>query len=271
MTHTYDHCSVTNNTTITPFLHQQKASDSIEIMAAAASSAAVIGSTGLVGSNILSTLLETAVLKPIHTISRRAPKAASPNLNAIIETDSATWAQSLSTIAPTPLAVFSALGTTRALAGGIENQWKIDHDLNIELAKAAKAAGVETFVFISSAGTRGFLSSFSPYSKMKIGVEDTVKDLDFEHGIILRPGMILGERGEGRAVERVAQNAVRALNGVGLQDALGQEALVIGRAAVRAAQLVQEGKAPSKFWVLEASDILRLGRTEWTDATPAQQ
>jgi len=49
----------------------------------------------------------------------------------------------------------------------------------------------------------------------------------------------------------------------GWQDALGQESVVIGRAAVAAAQLAVEGKAPAKVWVLEASDILRLGRDEW--------
>lgn len=51
---------------------------------------------------------------------------------------------------------------------------------------------MKTYVFVSNAGIRGFLSSYVSYSKMKIGVEDAIKKLDFEHVIILRPGMILG-------------------------------------------------------------------------------
>ena len=98
-----------------------------------------------------------------------------------------------------PSVVFNAVGTTRATAGGLQNQWKIDHDLCIEIAKAAKSAGVKTFVFISSGGTRGLLSGYVPYSKMKVGVEDAIKQLDFEHAIILRPGMILGERATPKA------------------------------------------------------------------------
>jgi hypothetical protein len=47
--------------------------------------------------------------------------------------------------------------------------------------------------------------------------------------------------------------------------ALGQDQTIIGRAAVVAAQTAEEGKAPSKYWILEASDILRLGRDEWKD------
>lgn len=229
------------------------------------SSAAVIGSTGLVGSNILSTLLATEAYKPVHTITRRAPKAASPSLNAIVDTDTSKWSAALAALSPLPSTVFSALGTTRAAAGGLANQWKIDHDLNVDLAHAAKAAGVKTFVFVSSAGTRGFPSRFAPYSKMKNGVEDSVKELGFEQAVILKPGIILGERETGRAAEGIAQTLVHGLGklGQGVQDAVGQDAEVIARAGVRAVQLADEGKAPSKYWVVEAADIIRLGRTEW--------
>ena len=45
--------------------------------------------------------------------------------------------------------------------------------------------------------------------------------------------------------------------------AFAQDAEVIARAAVHAAKIAEEGKAPQKYWVLEQSDIVRLGRTEW--------
>ncbi|KAF5021057.1 hypothetical protein F66182_6890 [Fusarium sp. NRRL 66182] len=232
------------------------------------SSAAVIGSTGLVGSNILSTLLSAEMYSTVQTITRRAPKATSPLLNATIEADTTKWADILSGLAPKPSVVYSALGTTRAAAGGLANQWKIDHDLNVELAKASKAAGVSTFVFISSAGTRSFPSSASPYCKMKNGVEDAVKELDFEHAVIVKPGLILGQRETSRALEGIAMGAVNGLGRIsaGIRDSIGQDAHVIAKAAVRAAQLASEGKAPSKYWVVEASDIIRLGRTEWPGA-----
>lgn len=241
-------------------------------MSAPTSSAAIIGSTGLVGSFILNNVIAGDIYKPIHTITRRAPKATSANLNAVVDTDTTKWAAALSGLSPVPSTVFSALGTTRAAAGGIDNQWKIDHDLNIELAKAAKAAGSKTFVFISSAGTRSMLSSMAPYSKMKNGVEDAVKEMGFDHAVILKPGMILGEREQSRAAEGIAQTLVRSLGkiGAGLRDSVGQEAEVIARAAIKAAQMVDEGKAPSKYWVVEAGDIIKLGRTEW-DSKPEEK
>ncbi|KAI0888052.1 NAD(P)-binding protein [Annulohypoxylon maeteangense] len=229
-----------------------------------ASTAAVIGSTGLTGSHILSTLLGLDAFKTIRTISRRAPAAESPKLTATVEPDTTKWASSLFSSAPPPSVVFSSLGTTRAQAGGIANQWKIDHDLNVELIKAAHNAGVKTFVFVSSAGTRGFLSGYLPYSKMKIGVEDAIKD-SFAQAIILRPGLIMGQREVEHAAGPLLNTLVRGLGKIsqGAQDAFGQESEVIARAAVRAAVLAAEGKAPSKYWVLEQADIVKLGRDEY--------
>ncbi|KPM36123.1 hypothetical protein AK830_g10445 [Neonectria ditissima] len=231
----------------------------------ATSSAAVIGSTGLVGSSILSTLLALDTYNTVNTITRRAPKAASARLNALVDTDTTKWAVALADLKPTPATVFSALGTTAAAAGGIANQWKIDHDLNVELAKAAKAAGTRSYVFVSSGGTRSWFASRSPYARMKNGVEDAIKELDFEHAIILKPGLIMGQREESRAAEGFAQTAVNLLGSVsaGLKNKLGQESEVIAKAAVRAAQLADEGKAPSKYWIITADEIIKLGQTEW--------
>lgn len=184
--------------------------------------AAIFGSTGAVGSKILETLLAINQYPSVKTISRRAPKAESPKLEAIVEADTSKWGSALSSLDPKPTIVFNAVGTTRAAAGGIQNQWKIDHDLVIENAKAAKEAGVKTFVFISASGTRGLLSGFVPYSKMKVGVEDAIRALDFEQAIILRPGLILGEREVPKA--KLVEDIGGSLNKISqwLQDKVGR-------------------------------------------------
>lgn len=225
--------------------------------------AAVFGCTGAVGSKILDTVLALDAFTFIKTISRRAPKNESRKLEAIVETDTTKWSPLISTFKPLPTVVFNAIGTTKAAAGGIDNQWKIDHDLCIENAKAAKAAGVKTYVFISSAGTRSFVASYVPYSKMKVGVEDAIKELDFEQAIILRPGAILGDREKPKAP--LFESLMGNLNKVsqGLQDKMGQDQVHIGRAAVAAARAAEEGKAPSKYWTVEGAEILKLGRDEW--------
>ncbi|KAL6926753.1 hypothetical protein ACO0SA_004859 [Hanseniaspora valbyensis] len=87
---------------------------------------------------------------------------------------------------------FSGLGTTRADAGGLENQKKIDLDLNYELAKAAKEKGFKTCVLVSSGGANA--DSMLPYLKMKGELEEKLKALNFDNLIILRPGALLGDR-----------------------------------------------------------------------------
>ncbi len=187
--------------------------------------AAVFGCTGAVGSQILATLLAIDAFSSVKTVSRRLPNAQSPKLQALEEGDISKWGGMISSLSPKPSVVFNAVGTTRATAGGIQNQWKIDHDLCIENAKAAKEAGVKTYVFISSGGTRGFLSIYVPYSKMKVGVEDTIKELDFEHAIILRPGMILGrEKPKNAFLENIFANLNKL--GQGVQDKVGMTNLI---------------------------------------------
>ncbi|RYP89898.1 hypothetical protein DL770_003991 [Monosporascus sp. CRB-9-2] len=222
-----------------------------------ASTAVLFGSTGLLGHQILLTLLTLDTYQAVHTISRRPPKTESPKLSAQIEADAAKWAPVLSSLSPTPSIVISSLGTTRVQAGGVANQWKIDHDLNIELARIAHAAGVKTYLFVSSAGTRGLLGGYAPYSRMKQGVEDAIRDIGFEQTIIMRPGAILGKREVEHPGGPLLNTAIRSLGRIsqGWQDGLGQDADVIGRAAVHAATLAQQGKAPSKYWVVGQADV----------------
>lgn len=227
--------------------------------------AAVFGCTGAVGSQILGTLIGSDAFTSVKTVSRRLPKLQSAKLEAVVEADTSKWGSMMAKLDPKPTAVFNAVGTTRAAAGGLQEQWKIDHDLCVENAKAAKAAGASTYVFVSSAGTRGLLSIHVPYSKMKVGVEDAVKALDFDHAIVLRPGMIIGDRETPKSpfLESLIGNLHRI--SPSLQDMIGQDQTIIGRAAVAAARLAHQGKAPSKYWVLEQADIVKYGRDEWRD------
>ncbi|KAM6477507.1 major facilitator superfamily domain-containing protein [Trichoderma sp. SZMC 28011] len=219
-----------------------------------------------VGSQILATLLSSATCTSVTTISRRAPPTQDPKLQSIIETDTTEWGPLIATLSLVPSVVFNAVGTTIGSAGSVAAQWAIDHDLCVENAKAAKAAGIKTYVYCSSAGTSGALSPFAltPYAKMKRGVEKHIKELDFENAIILRPGMILGrESPKNKWLEDIFHGMKKL--GQGFQDKWAQDQTIIGRAAVAAVRVVEEGKAPAKFWVLEQSDIVRLGRDEWKE------
>ncbi|KAL4813572.1 protein fmp52, mitochondrial [Aspergillus spinulosporus] len=228
---------------------------------------ALIGCTGMVGAHILTNLIGNPAVTRIDTISRRTPQAASSapqaKLTTIVSTDTSKWASELSSLTPTPSIFISALGTTRAAAGSFENQYKLDHDLNLEMAKAARDAGTKVYVLISSSGA-DVKSNFA-YTRMKGEIEEGVKALGFERTVILRPGLIAGQREESRPAEAVARFFAGALGKVhsSLKDGWAQEADVIGKAAVNAGLKALNGEVPAgseKVWYLYGSDIIRHGK-----------
>jgi uncharacterized protein YbjT (DUF2867 family) len=136
--------------------------------------------------------------------------------------------------------------------------------LNLELAKAAKDSGVETYVLISSRGANA--TSMIPYTKMKGQLEEAVKKLGFKHCVILQPGLIVGGREDSRPPEfmmRTLANAMGAVSGNKLKDFWAQDADTIAKAAVQAGIECVEGKKEDGVWVLGGSEIVKLGRTEW--------
>jgi uncharacterized protein YbjT (DUF2867 family) len=181
----------------------------------------------------------------------------------VVEPDNSVWATKLSALSPTPTIFFSALGTTKAQAGGQEQQKAIDYDLNLQLAKAAKEAGVKVYVLISSASPDANSRIF--YSRMKGELERDVTALGFEHTIFVRPGLILGPREDSRPAEAAIQGVAKFLGGISgmLANGWSQDAGDIGRAAVSAGLQAAEGKVKEKVWFVHGADIIRLGKTEW--------
>lgn len=184
---------------------------------------------------------------------------ASTKLYPITSTDNAQW-PSLFPHEMKPKIFFSGLGTTRAAAGGLEEQRKIDFELNLELAKAAKEAGVETYVLISGGGANS--QSNMAYPRMKGELEDAVKALDFKHTVILRPGLIVGERTDSRPAEAVVRGIAKALRSLtpALTNFWAQDASVIARAAVNAGVQCMEEKHEVGVWELGQGAIISLGQ-----------
>jgi len=226
--------------------------------------ASVVGSTGLVGRNILSTLLTHPSFTSVTSIGRRAPPVEeSAKLQTVLDSDSTKWAPAVTSATPTPSIFFSALGTTARQAGSFEAQRKIDYDLNVELARAAKEAGVKVYVLISTSGANP--SSFIPYSKMKGELDEAVKEMGFEHTVLVKPGLIKGTREDSRPPEYAIRMIAGALGklSTGLTDFWSQDADVIAKAAVSAGLKCLKDKDAPKVLELGQSDIVRLGRTEW--------
>ncbi|KAI4853759.1 NAD(P)-binding protein [Aureobasidium sp. EXF-8845] len=211
----------------------------------------IAGSTGLVGSHILTILKQCSQINRIHAFSRK-DLPTHPKLVTINTQNPSDWLSAY----PKDTSVFiTALGTTARIAGSIAAQRKIDYDLNLSLAKSAKASGVETYVLISTSGASP--TSRISYAKMKGELDEAVQQTGFEHVIVLKPGLLVGTREDSRPGEFMGRSMATFLG------SLGQDADVVARAAVSALLDVMERRNTQKVRVLNQQDVIRLGRTEW--------
>jgi hypothetical protein len=212
------------------------------------------------GSHILTQLLAHPSITSVAAYTRRElpNPSSSSKLQPLLSTDTSTWA-SLYPRSPAPKIFLSGLGTTRAAAGSLEAQKKIDLELNYELAKAAKEAGTEVYVLIST-GNANSKSSMA-YLKMKGELDDRVKALGFKYTLLLKPGLLLGQRSESRFSEGILQSVAGVLGKIhkGLVNGWTTDAEAVGRAAVEAGMLCVNGEREEGVWEVGQADILRLG------------
>ncbi|ANB12461.1 Fmp52p [Sugiyamaella lignohabitans] len=171
----------------------------------------VLGATGLVGKLFVKESAESkaSFISSVKTIGRRSTGVESAKVSDILDPDTSKWPDKIAELESTPDVMFSGLGTTKAIAGSFENQYKIDHDLNVAAAKAAKEKGVKTYVLISSAGSSA--GSMIPYLKMKGEIERDIIALEFPRTIILRPGVLIGEREVSHGIGEVVMQKFTSL------------------------------------------------------------
>lgn len=190
----------------------------------------VIGSTGLVGRELVKLLLEDGRAFRVVSFVRRASGVTHEKLEEhVVDFRDASWHHLIAGDV-----LFSALGTTIAAARSKEAQYEVDHTFQLRTAEAAAKAGVPTYVLVSSASA----SPRSPifYSRMKGELERDVRQLAFQKVIILRPGLLLGERETPRTGEKLAAAMMSVVARVpGLRKYRGIEGRTVARAMLQGA------------------------------------
>lgn len=165
----------------------------------------VLGATGLVGSALVSRLLESEPARVIGVGRRKTGREHERLEERVVDfEDPDSVAANIR-----GQALVSALGTTLKVAGSQDAQWKVDYEYQLNVARAAKQNGVEHYVLVSSTGANPKARVF--YSRMKGELERAVESLKFPSLTILRPGILDGARTEDRPGERVALSLLRAL------------------------------------------------------------
>lgn len=157
----------------------------------------VLGATGLVGANVVRSLLNEGNVS-ITAITRRAVHYDSTRVqNKVIDFDQL---HEFTDVFEGDV-LLSCLGTTLKQAGSLDAQRLVDFDYQYQCAVMAADNGVKQYALVSSSGANA--GSISPYLKMKGELEDAIRKLPFECINIFQPSLLLGERPDSRIAERV--------------------------------------------------------------------
>tara|TARA_B100000965_G_C19488528_1_gene711914 strand:+ start:319 stop:978 length:660 start_codon:yes stop_codon:yes gene_type:complete len=166
----------------------------------------VVGSTGLVGKEVINELASKGI--PVRALSRIDLNSSNPYLENIkVNFDRLDeYKEHFREVND----VYICLGTTISKAGSQEAFQKVDIEYCLETAKQALNAGVKNLSLITSIGADSSSSNF--YLKTKGIIEDKISQLDFQSISIHRPGLLIGSRKEMRLAELIGQKIHPAIN-----------------------------------------------------------
>lgn len=173
--------------------------------------ALVIGSTGMVGRELVTQLCESSEFEQVISFVRRSSGFSHPKLQEhVVNFDQPeSWKELLKGDV-----LFSCMGTTLAAAGSKASQYKVDYTYQYETARMAAENNVPVYVLVSSTGANANSALF--YPKIKGQLDEAVQKLGFKSVQILRPGQLYGERQQKRSAELFAVKMMFAMNSLGL-------------------------------------------------------
>jgi uncharacterized protein YbjT (DUF2867 family) len=160
--------------------------------------ALVAGASGLVGGHLLDALLEDPLYREVCSLGRRPL----PKQHAKLVQRTVDFARLGDEALPSSDDAFCCLGTTIKKAGSQEAFRAVDHDAVLAFAQAARKAGAKRFLVVTALGADPRSRVF--YNRVKGEVEQALQGVGFESLVILRPSLLLGERGESRPGEHAA-------------------------------------------------------------------
>lgn len=181
---------------------------------------AVLGSTGLIGKNVLKLLVRLDQVVRVYCPVRKIPGDKSPDLASMgiqegsskldfevvdfsaLGAEGAGHQKALAGFLGCD-AVICCLGTTKKQAGSKAEQERVDTRLPLMLAAIAKKAGVKNFLCVSAMGA----DSHSPffYNRLKGMLEEGLTMMNFETLTLVRPSLLLGKHNDKRLGEELMQ------------------------------------------------------------------
>jgi uncharacterized protein YbjT (DUF2867 family) len=211
-------------------------------------SAAIVGATGLVGSELVTQLLANDRFNVAHILARRLLEATDPVRDSKLVQHQIDFKRLAQSDWPASDILFCCLGTTIKKAGSQAAFREVDFDYVVESARRARSAGARRLVVVSAMGANPDSRIF--YNRVKGEMEGSVAALGYESVVILRPALISGERRERRPIERVWQAAFKIGNRI-----LPPKYRSVPAKSIAAAMVTLAAAARSGLTIVESDQI----------------
>lgn len=185
---------------------RKKVKSALKTKSSQATTALIAGASGLTGGHCLAFLLQSPYYKRVHVLVRRPLGITHPKLTEhVVDFDNPASLRAAAKADD----VYCCLGTTIKKAGSQEAFRKVDYAYPVALAKEAASRGAKRFFIVTAIGSNAASKIF--YNRVKGEVENAVRALPYESVHIFRPSLLLGERTEVRAGEKLFSALARAL------------------------------------------------------------
>ena len=209
--------------------------------------ALIAGSTGLVGKQLLTLLLEANRYEKVIALTRHDLGIQHPKLEELRVDYSILDQYTDKLIADD---VFCCLGTTMAKAKTKERFYEVDFTYPLRLAVIAKLNGTKQYMLVSALGADKTSSIY--YNRVKGEVEEAIGNLGFEALHIFRPSLLLGPREEKRTGEDAAKIFYRYFGFRIPSRYKGIEASTVARSMLHFASQDQKGKFVHESLAMQA-------------------
>lgn len=169
--------------------------------------AILLGASGLIGTHLLSLLLNSSTYDQVLILVRKELNIQHPKLRQLI-VDFELLNQYAHEIKGD--VVFCCLGTTKSKTPDPAQYRKIDLQYPVDVAWMAQSNGAEQYHLISALGANRNSSIF--YSKLKGEAEHEIKAVPFKAIHIYQPSLLDGDRKESRSGEHTMIRIMHILN-----------------------------------------------------------
>ena len=214
--------------------------------------ALVIGSTGLIGTELLKIILESPEYSQVVTFVKRDSEIRHPKLTQHhIDFDQPETYENLVVGDD----FFCTIGTTIKNAGSQNAFRQVDYEYPRQFASFAMQNKVKQFLIISALNADAKSSNF--YLKTKGAIEDFLKNCEFESVAVLQPSLLLGNRAEFRFGERLGAFFMQTFSFVFLGNLKKYKAIegeTVAKAMFKIAQRKDTG-----FKIYESDVIQEIG------------